>query len=231
MRSLVRTCLPVVVVVVGTAGWAAARPEPPVAYTDGVGAALLLTNYGFGAAVSVREGIGSSTSAVLEVTLSAGRDEREQEFFVGPFGETVTPYKRHYFLMAPVLVGVEQRLFREAIEDDFRPHVVALAGPVVGYQWPYFEDRNGNGLRDPGEPRRGPFALGGGTFRLGVGGSLALGAYVGESRRSAFAVRIGYAAQYFPVPVELLEPRPEIDQPERRFFGTPVVGFHLVRLR
>lgn len=203
---------------------------PPELFNGGVGVAVLLTNHGFGAGAFVRTGVGPTTSLVVEASLGAGKDEREQEFFVGPFGETVVPYKRHYFLMLPVQAGVEQRLWARAIEDDFRPFLQALGGPVLGYQWPYFEDADGDGLRGVGEPRRSPLDLWGGSFRLGVGGTLALGAYFGEGARNTLGLRLGYAAQYFFQPVELLEPRPGIEQPDRRFFGTPVVSLQLLRL-
>jgi hypothetical protein len=211
---------------------ARAQPDPaeaPAAFTNGIGASVLLTNHGFGLGGLVRFGVAEHTSLVLEASVGSGKDEREQEFFVGPFGETVVLFKRHYFLMLPLTAGFEQRLWAETIEDDFRPFFQATAGPVLGYQWPYFDDLDGDGVRDPGEPKRSPFNLRGGEFRLGAGGVLAFGAYLGESRRNTFGLRIGYAAQYFPVPVELLEPRPEIEAPERRFFGTPVFSLHLLR--
>jgi len=199
-------------------------------YGSSAGGALSLSNYGFGASGALRHPLSGAASLVVEFGLGAGKDEREQEFFTGPFGETVTPFKRHHFLMLPFTLGVEQRLWAEAIEDDFRPFFLIGSGPVLGYQWPYFEDENGNGIRDPGEPKRAALDLRGGSFRFGWGGTVGLGAYFGDGP-GAVGLRIGYAAQYFTEPVELLEPRPEIERPERRFFGTPVVSFHVLRLR
>jgi hypothetical protein len=237
MRVPLRSLFPVAALLAAllAGGPAAGQPLPPdtlrtPSYATGFGGTVLLTNSGFGFGGLVRYGVGRTTSLVAEASLGAGKDEREQEFFTGPFGETVTPFKRHHFLMVPLGAGIEQRLWARAIEDDFRPFLLALAGPVFGYQWPYFDDINANGIRDPGEPKRGAFDLSGGSFRLGVGGVLALGAYFGDGP-SAVGLRIGYAAQYFPEPVELLEPRPEIERPDRRYFGTPVVSFHFLRLR
>ena len=163
--------------------------------------------------------------------MGSGKDEREQEFFVGFFGDTVVPFKRSYFLMAPLHVGLERRLFRESIEDSFRPFVQVLGGPALGLQWPYFEDENGNGIRDGDERKLGVLAgLDSGSFRLGVGGTLAIGAYFGESRRATQGFRIGYLGSYFFEDVDLLEPRNEVESPTQRFFGTPVVSLYLVRL-
>jgi hypothetical protein len=198
--------------------------------TDGIGGSLLLTNHGFGIGGLFRTGIGESTSLVLEASLGVGKDEREQEFFSGPFGETVTPFKRNNFLMLPLTIGLEQRLWSAAIADDFRPFVQLAVGPVVGYQWPYFEDFNENGIRDPGEPLRGTFDLRDGSFRFGSAGIAGFGAYFGEAGERTIGLRIAYAVQYFLQPVDLLEPRPQIEEPSRQFFATPVITLHLLNL-
>ena len=207
------------------------EPEGPAHYGTGLGASLLLTNYGFGLGALYRGAVGDATSLVAELSIGSGKDEREQEFFVGYFGDTVVPYKRHSFLMAPLHVGLERRLFRESIEDDFRPFVQVLGGPALGFQWPYFDDANGNGVQDGDEQRLGALSgIGDGAFRLGIGGAVSLGAYFGASRRNTQGIRIGYAGSYFFREVELLEPRPEVESPNQHFFGTPVVSLHLVRL-
>jgi hypothetical protein len=197
-------------------------------FTEGLGGSVLLTNHGFGIGGLWRLGLASNTSLVLEASLGAGKDEREQEFFSGPFGETVTPFKLNNFLMLPVTLGLEQRLWADAIEDNFRPFIQGGAGPVAGFQWPYFEDHNSNGIREPDEPRRGPFDFRDGSFRFGTAAIIAVGAYFGEGDRNTIGVRIGYAMQYFLEPVELLERRPQIEQSSRQFFGTPVLTLHVL---
>jgi len=229
-----RGCVLLLSLVCATAGVAQSPPDGPInaeqgpRYESGIGGALLLTNHGFGIGGVFRHGLFGSTSLIVDASIGAGKDEREQEFFAGPFGETVTPFKRHYFLMMPVTVGLEQRMWATSIEDNFRPFVQLTGGPVLGYQWPYFDDLNDNGIRDPGEPVRGPFDLSGGSFRLGVGGLVAFGAYFGEGDGNTLGLRIGYAAQYFHEPVDLMEPRPEIVGPSKQYFGTPSVAFLLL---
>jgi hypothetical protein len=222
-----------IILVLPAAGAAAQSvAAPPLASADhdsGFGISVLLTNYGFAFGGMVRLGIAPNTSFVADASLGTARDEREQEFFIGPFGETITLFKRNHFLMMPLNLGLEQRLFAVAIEDDFRPFLQTSFGPVIGYQWPYFDDLNQNGIRESGEPRRGFFDLSDGEFRLGLGGALALGAYFGEGQR-AVGVRIGYSAQYFFEAVDLLELRAEIDGPSRQYFGTPTVSLHLMGL-
>jgi hypothetical protein len=235
-----RPLLPAVLLLALAAGAARAQPDavfPPPAdsaaasYGTGGGLALLLTEYGFGLGGLYRVRVGGGTSLLAEASVSVGKDEREQQFFVGLFGDTVTPFKRNYVLLVPLHGGVEQRLFREAIEENFRPYVQLSAGPTFAYQWPYFDDLDADGIRETGEDLLGPFGgFGEGDVRFGAGGTLAVGAYFGRSRRAAQGVRFGYTAHYFFEPVDLLELDPEVEEPSRRFFGTPVVGFHFIRL-
>jgi hypothetical protein len=207
------------------------EPEGPAHFGTGVGASILLTNYGFGIGGVYRQALGETTSLVVEASIGSGKDEREQEFFVGFFGDTVVPFKRNYFLIAPLHLGLEHRLFRASIEDSFRPFAQVASGPTVGYQWPYFEDDNGNGIRESGERKLGVLSgLDDGSFRLGVGGTLAIGAYFGESRRATQGIRVGYTASYFFEEAELLEPQEEVESPTQKFFGTPIVSLYVLRL-
>lgn len=213
-------------------GMAQPLPGPPEpARSAGWGAAMVLTNYGFGVSGALRHDLGPTTALVGEAAFTAGRDEREQAFFSSPFGETVVPFKRHRFVMLPATVGVEQRLWARTIEPSFRPFVHAAAGPVLGFQWPYFEDENGNGIRDVGESLRSALDFSGGELRVGVSGLIGLGAHLEAGRRQLVSVRAGVAVQAFTEPVELLEPRVGIERPERRVFATPVLSLHLVWLR
>ena len=200
-------------------------------YGTGGGISIRLNESGFGLGGLYRARLGSSTSGIVELSVGVAKDAREQQFFIGLFGDTVTPFKRNYMVLAPIQAGVEQRIFAGQLEDNFRPYVQVSAGPTLGYQWPYFRDVNGNGLREEGEALNGLFGgIGEGQFKLGAGGTLAIGAYFGKSRRSTQGVRLGYVASYFFEDVELLEPAASVESPARRFFGGPVVSFHLVRL-
>ena len=222
---------------------AAAQGAPPdtagMRYASSAALAFELSEYGLGAGGAVRLGLGRDLSLVGEVSVGAGRDEREQRFFIGFFGDTVTPFKRNYVVLVPLHVGLERRLFREQIEDNFRPFVSLAVGPTFGYQWPYFDDLDGDGIQSDSldgdgvlvEGRLGVTGgLGRGEARLGVGGTLAVGAHFGRGR-AAQALRIGLQGTYFPVEVELLENDPtRVESPARNTFWTPVVTFRVGRL-
>ncbi|MFN3596148.1 MAG: hypothetical protein ACK41D_02630 [Rubricoccaceae bacterium] len=209
-------------------------PLPPDSAAARFGASRALSfglsNYGLSAGGVLRGRLTDDLSVVLEVALSPARDEREQQFFVGFFGDTVVPFKRNYVALVPFHAGLEARLLRRQVTSNFRPFVVAASGPTLAVQWPYFRDDNGDGIRQADEERLGSVrGLREAAFRLGAGGTLAAGAYLGHGR-TAQGLRIGYTAHYFRRPVDLLELDERVESPSRRFFGTPTVSFHVVRL-
>lgn len=192
----------------------------------GFHASIFLTNSGFGAGIGGSYPLSKEAMLTLDTSFNTIKDEREQVYFTGPFGESVVLFKRNYFIVLPLRVGLEQRLWREYIEDSFRPFIHVAGGPVLGYQWPYFDDLNNNGIREQNEDVRGIFNLSDGEFRFGVDVFLGAGAYMGMESRTA-SLRAGYIIQLFTEPVDLMELRPEIDRPSRRVLTTPVFRLQL----
>ena len=231
-----RRALALALLAAAAPAWAQ-RTAPPLPDTTatryGSSAALVLqlTEYGLGAGGALRQRLSDDWSATAELSVGAGRDEREQSFGGGLFGERVTPFKRNSVLLVPLQIGAERRLFRTRIEDNFRPFAAVAVGPTLAYQYPYFDDLDGDGRRDDDEERTsGLDALTDGQLRVGVGGTVSVGAAFGRSRRTAPSVRFGLQGTYFPVAVDLLEITPLVDDPSRKTFVTPVVSFHVARL-
>lgn len=209
------------------AGAASAQPVPAdtaSSYGTGVGLAIQITNNGFGLGGYYSRALDEGTSFWVELGLGAGKDEREQKFFDG-----FVPGKRNYLLMLPVEMGAQRRLFRAHIEDNFRPYVQFSGGPVLGWEYPYFEDSDFDGRFDDGERRYDVFsALPKGNLHFGLGGTVAVGAFFGWSRRTTQGVRFGYTATYFFDPVDLREAN--IPNASQQFFGTPVISLTFGRL-
>ena len=200
-------------------------------YGSGAGGELLLTNSGFGLGGYYSRAIGPSTSFMAELSLGAGKDEREIKFF--GYGRSQIPRKANYLLMLPLQAGVQRRLFRNTIEDNFRPYLQLTAGPTLGWEYPYFDDRNGNGLLDDtGENPERTYdsftALPKGHARLGLSGTLAVGAHFGLSRKVTQGIRIGYAFTYFTEAIQLLEE--DVRAGAHRYFGTPTISLTFGRL-
>jgi hypothetical protein len=199
-------------------------------YGSSAALVLVLSEYGLGAGGALRARVTDDLSFATELSVGAGRDERERQFFGDVIGGTVTPFKRNYVLLVPLHLGLERRLFRARIEDNFRPYVHASLGPTLGYQWPYFDDLDGDGRLGPTEERVGVFGrIADGEARLGVGGLAAVGAFLGRGRRP-LALRFGLRGTYFPAEIDLLEIRDDVEDPSRKTFWTPVVSLHVARL-
>lgn len=189
-------------------------------YGSGLGFQILLTNSGFGLGGYYFRAINDGTSFMTDISLGAGKDERELKFF--RFGSSFIPNKANYLLMMPMQAGLIHRLFRNSIEENFRPYVQVTAGPTLGWEYPYFDDINGDGQYDPQEEDTFDSigALPKGDFRLGIGGTIAVGAHFGLSRKVTQGVRIGYSFTRFFQGIQLLEPQV---QEAQRFFGTPTI--------
>lgn len=188
--------------------------------SNGLGGQVLLTNSGFALGGYYTRALGRDVSFIAELSIGSGKDEREVAF-IDRFGRRDLPNKANYLLMMPVQIGVEKRLFRSKIEDNFRPFLHLTVGPTIGWLYPYFRDDNGNGMLDSGEKTYDGFsALPKGGFEMGVGGTFALGAYFGATTGIVQSVRIGYTFTHFLDKISLLEPN--IRKPGH-FFGTPVI--------
>ncbi len=189
-------------------------------YGSGLGFQILLTNSGFGLGGYYFRAINEGTSFMTDISLGAGKDEQELKFF--RFGSSFIPNKANYLLMMPIQAGLIHRLFRDAIEENFRPYVQVTAGPTLGWEYPYFQDDNGDGQYDPREEDSYDSigALPKGDLRLGVGGTIAFGAHFGLSRKVTQGVRIGYSFTHFLQGIQLLEPHVQESQ---QFFGTPTI--------
>lgn len=205
-----------------------AAEEEEKTYGTGAGLQVLLTNNGFGLGAYYQHEIDAATSFLIESNLGAVKDGKEIKFFTR-FGNGFIPNKRNYLLVLPVHLGIQQRLFAEAIEDNFRPYVHLTAGPSLGWVYPYFDDRDGNERYDDDIDRRYDVftAFPKGQARLGVGGLIAVGANFGLSRKVTQGIRFGYAFHYFFEGIQLLEP--DIKAAQQRF-GTPVISITFGRI-
>jgi len=197
-------------------------------YGSGMGFEVLLTNNGFGLGGYYNREVAATTSITLDFSLGAGKDDRELKFF-SRFGSGFVPNKRNYLLILPVQLGVQQRLFATSIEDNFRPYLHVSAGPTLGWVYPYFQDINGDERYDEDIERRYDVftAFPKGEMRFGLGGTIALGAYFGWSRRLTQGVRFGYTLNYFFQEIALLEP--DVKAPQH-LFNTPVISITFGKL-
>ncbi|MGA9118104.1 MAG: hypothetical protein WB699_01955 [Bacteroidota bacterium] len=101
------------------------------------GVDVLISNDGFGLGTYYRRALTPDLSGVVAFSISESKDSREVEQYDPYYQQTYTPGKLNRFLVFPLTVGVQYRLFREDIVDTFRPFVTAGFGPVMIYEMPF----------------------------------------------------------------------------------------------
>jgi hypothetical protein len=106
------------------------------------------------------------------------------------------PGKINRFLVMPLLFGVQYRLFREDIVDNFRPYVNASVGPTMVFASPFTDV-----IYHPTgemELRQVEFfkSLGRGRAHYTAGGFIGFGANFGLEKSTVFGVNFRYYFTY-----------------------------------
>ncbi|MCB2203224.1 outer membrane beta-barrel protein [bacterium] len=149
------------------------------------GADLMIGNDGFGLGFFYGYAFSDVLSSFANLSLSEAKDERQKDFY-NPWTGQYSPNKTHYVFRIPLFLGLQYRLFKEEIVDNFRPFINGGAGPVMLYVSP--ADPEGDFLS----------SLGGGTTHYTFGGFLGAGAQFGFDRSSVLGVNVRY--YIIPVP-------------------------------
>ena len=91
--------------------------------------------------------------------------------------------QERYMVLVPLLFGIQKRMLKDKIEDNFRPFLDFEFGPVIGVRFPV-----GHGFF--GNIRRGKTGV-------TLGGFLGAGVEVGDIRKNAYIFSFGYRISYF----------------------------------
>jgi len=151
---------------------------------------LLVSNGGFGLGTFYRHEYTDETSAFIDFSISEARDDDEVQFF-DYFGRSYTIGKVNRFIVMPLFLGVQKRLFREEILDNFRPYLSAAAGPAMIYVFPEREEYFN--------------ALGKGHPEYTFGGYIGAGAYFGSETSNILGLNLRYYFVPYPAGIEGLE--------------------------
>ena len=180
---------------------------------NGIGFNFQLNNFGFAIGGEYRRHFSRYSKGVLEVQIANLKDEGEQTF-QDFWGYTVIPNKHNRALTFPILLGVNRRVFANALADNFRMFAQFSAGPSFVFVYPYYDhdltDFNFRlqgipGLRD--QRHYDPFqGWGDGEFMLGGAGHLSIGANMGGDFGNLQTIRIGYYFHYYPSGIQVMEP-------------------------
>jgi len=152
--------------------------QPTYTQKNSAGADIMLSMNGFGLGTFYRHEYSDDFSGFASFAISGSGDDNEIEYVDYYTGQTYTPGKVNRFLVLPLLIGVQERLFREDIMDNFRPFVGAAVGPTMIYVFPYNTEYF--------------TALKFGRARYTVGGYIGAGAYFGSQQSSLMGLNIRY---------------------------------------
>ncbi len=150
----------------------------------------MVSTNGFGLGMFYRHEYSDELSGFIDFSLSEAKDDDEKEF-IDYYGNTFVPGKVNRFLLLPLYVGLQQRLFKDEILDNFRPYVTAAAGPTMIYTFLYNKEYFS--------------ALVEGRPHYTVGGYVGVGAFFGSERSSLLGLNIRYYYIPYPGGIESLQ--------------------------
>ncbi len=150
--------------------------------THAWGGDLMIGMDGFGLGFFYSRAFSDEITGFANISFSEAKDDRQRDYYDYWYGQ-YSLNKTHYVFRIPLFFGVQYRLFKEVIVDNFRPFLNGGAGPVMLYV----------------TPSKGDFlsSLGNGRTRYTYGGFLGAGAQFGFDRSSVLGVNV----RYYVIPV------------------------------
>jgi hypothetical protein len=172
---------------------------PQEVQLNSLGIDVLASAGGFGLGAFYRHEYSDDLSSYVDFSISEAGDDAEKEY-IDYFGNRYVPGKVNRFLVLPLFVGLERRLFKDDIVDNFRPYINIAVGPSMIYVFPnnqeYFS------------------AIGKGTPKYTLGGYAGFGAYFGTEHARILGLNIRYYYLPYPKGLEDLQ-----GQPKKEFGG------------
>jgi len=170
---------------------------------------LLMSNNGFGAGFFLRHEYNDEIAGFLSFAISDVKDEGEVEYYNYFTGQSYVPNKINRLIYLPLVAGIQYRLFKDDIVDNFRPYLTAGVGPSVIFVAPY------SSLQTVVDPLSGQASqqyspidffssLKYGQFRYTVGGYVGAGAYFGLDKGSLSGVNVRYYFSPYPPGIQVM---------------------------
>lgn len=174
-------------------------PQPN--YHNAWGLDILVSNDGFGLGTFYRREFTEDLFGFAMFSISESKDEREFEQYDYYYGVSYVPGKLRRFMVLPLTFGLQYRLFREDITDNFRPFVNAGAGPTMIYSSPFAEvdivrDPNGNPISTQSNQIEFFKSLGRGQAHYTASAFIGVGANFGTEKATVFGVNFRYYFTY-----------------------------------
>ena len=147
-------------------------------HTNAWGGDLMLGNDGVGVGTFYHVLFSEDLTGIAEISFSEAKDFREIDVVDYYYGNQFSPNKVNRVFRVPLFFGLQYRLFREDIVDNFRPFINGGVGPVMLY------------ITDA--KREFFSSLGFGHARYTYGGFVGAGAQFGFDRSSVFGLNLKY---------------------------------------
>ena len=170
---------------------------------------LLMSNNGFGAGFFLRREYTDEIAGFLDFAMSDVKDEGEIEYFNYYTGQSYVPNKLNRLIYMPLVAGIQYRLFKDDIVDNFRPYLTVGAGPTAIFVAPYSSPQV---VVDPVSGQTvtqyNPIdffsSLKYGRFRYTIGGYIGAGAYFGMDKGSLSGINLRYYFSPFPSGIQVM---------------------------
>ena len=179
---------------------------------DAWGLDLFISDNGFGAGGFYRHEYTDEWSLLMSLAVSDVKDDQEvDQYSYDIYGNPTSfvPGKVNRLLLFPLTAGVQYRLFKDEIVDNFRPYISGGIGPTMIFVSPYAQTVQvpvGDGTYYP-ETQEVDFftSLKYGKAHYTVGGYIGGGAFFGLDKGTLSGVSFRYYFVPFPEGIEVLE--------------------------
>jgi hypothetical protein len=146
--------------------------------TNAWGGDLLLGNDGVGVGAFYHVLLSEDLTGCTELNISEAKDARQIDYVDYYYGNQYSPNKENRVFRIPLFFGLQYRLFREEIAENFRPFINGGVGPVLLYVT---------------DAKKEFFSsLGSGQARYTYGGFVGAGAQFGFDRSSVIGLNLKY---------------------------------------
>lgn len=160
---------------------------------NALGVDVIFSEGGFGLGGFYRRQLNQSFTFFTDFSISESKDDREMEY-IDYWGQTFVPGKKNRIFILPLNLGLQYRLFKDAITDNLRPYINAGVGPSMVVTTPY--------------EREFFSAFGKAHARYTVGGYIGFGANIGIDEKKLLGLNVRYyVIQFFDEGVEGLDNR------------------------
>lgn len=151
---------------------------------------VLVSNNGIGLGSSYRLKYSPTLYGFTNFFVSEATDDREI-VLTDYYGNTFYPGKVNRFLLLPLMVGCEYRIFSESIVDNFRPFINGAVGPMLIVSSPA-QDEFFTSLKKA-------------KAHFSFGGFVGIGTYWGINNETLFGISIKYLLASYPQGIVSLE--------------------------